>query len=402
MPDFKKANWKKLNSKVSIDLGILEANNFPLNSQEEINQLIENISKILTSAANDCIPLKKPHKFRYPDSQEINNLKLIRNRLRKSSIKSPSLKNAVNNLNRQIKTLSAQLRTESFNHKLASLDKNDLSLFMFAKTLKKKFKPIPPLTNDNLTVFASKDKADLIASTFLKSHIISNSVSPHTAKIDISIKKIDQTNTDYHNHDRVTFDDVKEMIDSSKIKKAAGFDGITNRVVKNCPVDLIEIIAKIYSSCLKIGYFPTSWKKGKIIAIAKPCKNPELPGSYRPITLLPVLGKMFEKIILQRFRNFEFDNAIIIPQQFGFRSQHSTTQQVLRLTEMISLRFNENKSTAITLLDIEKTFDSVWHNALLHKLLVCPNRRLIIFRVCYSCWCTSRLSAVSTSLQLIC
>jgi hypothetical protein len=62
------------------------------------------------------------------------------------------------------------------------------------------------------------------------------------------------------------------------------------------------------------------------------------------------------------------ENHILRDQQFGFRARHSTTQQVMRIVETVSLRFNENKSTAMTLLDIEKAFDSVWHEALLHKI----------------------------------
>jgi hypothetical protein len=107
---------------------------------------------------------------------------------------------------------------------------------------------------------------------------------------------------------------------------------------------------------------------GKVVAIPKPGKDHSLPGSYRPITLLPTVGKIFEKLLLSRMLEFESENQILINQQFGFRSKHSTTQQVLRITETVSLRFNENKSTAMTLLDIEKAFDSVWHDALLHKL----------------------------------
>jgi hypothetical protein len=60
---------------------------------------------------------------------------------------------------------------------------------------------------------------------------------------------------------------------------------------------------------------------------------------------------------------------ILRPQQFYFRTNHSTCQQVLRITETVSLRFNLDKSTAMTLIDIEKAFDSVWHDALRHKLL---------------------------------
>jgi hypothetical protein len=64
----------------------------------------------------------------------------------------------------------------------------------------------------------------------------------------------------------------------------------------------------------------------------------------------------------------EAEKRILKDQQFGFRSKHSTTQQIVRIVETAALRFSENKSTAMVMLDIEKAFDSVWHDALVHKL----------------------------------
>ena len=93
--------------------------------------------------------------------------------------------------------------------------------------------------------------------------------------------------------------------------------------------------------------------------------------NYRPITLLPTMGKIFEKLILAKLILCEETNSIIIPQQFGFHSKHSTTQQILRIMEKISMGFNKNQSTGMALLDIEKAFDSVWHKGLLYKLHRC-------------------------------
>lgn len=65
--------------------------------------------------------------------------------------------------------------------------------------------------------------------------------------------------------------------------------------------------------------------------------------------------------------DFEDENKIIINQQFGFRQHHSTSQQLMRIIEFTSLRFNEDQSGMVSL-DIEKAFDTVWHDALLFKL----------------------------------
>ena len=117
-----------------------------------------------------------------------------------------------------------------------------------------------------------------------------------------------------------------------------------------------------------LSYFPKSWKIGKIVAIPKPGKDHSVPSNYRPISLLSNIGKIYEKILLEKLIEHEDDLKIIIPQQFGFRNGHSTVQQVLRITEYASKNFNVNRSTGLVLLDIEKAFDSVWHDALIHKL----------------------------------
>jgi retron-type reverse transcriptase len=68
---------------------------------------------------------------------------------------------------------------------------------------------------------------------------------------------------------------------------------------------------------------------------------------------------------------FEEEHNLIISQQFGFRSKHSTTHQILRLVEEISFDFNKDLTTGMILFDIEKAFDSIWHDGLIHKMIKC-------------------------------
>lgn len=75
-----------------------------------------------------------------------------------------------------------------------------------------------------------------------------------------------------------------------------------------------------------------------ISPIGKPKKVHTMPCNYRPITLLPIVSKVFEKLILSRMLDFEKESPILRDQQFGFRSKQSTTQQVLCITETIALR----------------------------------------------------------------
>ncbi|GFV08496.1 probable RNA-directed DNA polymerase from transposon X-element [Trichonephila clavipes] len=113
----------------------------------------------------------------------------------------------------------------------------------------------------------------------------------------------------------------------------------------------------------------TVWKTASVIPILKPGKDPTLPDSFRPISLLPVLSKITEKIIQKRLCQHLNDNDILIPQQHGFRAGLSTSHQLLRVVEYIKTGFRDRKSTGAVFLDIQKAFDRVWHVGLLYKLI---------------------------------
>ncbi|GFV73557.1 probable RNA-directed DNA polymerase from transposon X-element [Trichonephila clavipes] len=99
------------------------------------------------------------------------------------------------------------------------------------------------------------------------------------------------------------------------------------------------------------------WKTASVIPILKPGKDPTLPDSFRPISLLPVLSKITEKTIQKRLCQHLNDNDILIPQQHGFRAGLSTSHQLLRVVEYVKTGFRDRKSTGAVFLDIQKAFD---------------------------------------------
>ena len=103
--------------------------------------------------------------------------------------------------------------------------------------------------------------------------------------------------------------------------------------------------------------------------IKKPNKDPCFPQNHRPISLLPTLGKVYERVINSRLLSICDENEVIPDEQCGFRSEHGTQEQLLRVTDFISRSLNENKFALGVFLDIERAFDSVWHPAILLKLI---------------------------------
>jgi hypothetical protein len=134
------------------------------------------------------------------------------------------------------------------------------------------------------------------------------------------------------------------------------------------PDETFSLIADIYNACFTIGYFPSAWKKAKIVAIPKASKDHSKPENYRPISLLSCLGKILEKLISIRLTEYLEENKLINPEQFGFRSMCSAPHQLRRLVNHVRSKFKQKKSTAFIMMDVERAFDSVWLEGLIHKL----------------------------------
>ena len=146
--------------------------------------------------------------------------------------------------------------------------------------------------------------------------------------------------------------EVQTFLKKFKNNKSPGTDGINYKVLKNLPNKGSIYITKLANAMMLLGYFPEQWKTAKIIVIPKPGKNLALPENYKPISLLPHLSKLTEKIVAQRIKNFVDSKNILIKEQFGFRQQHNTEMQVTRLVNKITQEYNNKKHTGGLFLDI--------------------------------------------------
>jgi hypothetical protein len=93
-------------------------------------------------------------------------------------------------------------------------------------------------------------------------------------------------------------DEVREAIRGLKVGKAPGPNGIANRALKHLPMRAVLVLVQIFNVILCTHHYPAVWKHARVISILKQGKDPAQPSSYRPISLLDTIGKLFEKILL--------------------------------------------------------------------------------------------------------
>ncbi|GJQ65269.1 hypothetical protein Trydic_g22046 [Trypoxylus dichotomus] len=163
-------------------------------------------------------------------------------------------------------------------------------------------------------------------------------------------------------------EEILDIIKTLKNRKAPGRDGITNAAIKHLHLGAIDALRDIINGVLRYQHFPQTWKHAMVIVLHKTGKPKDSTDGYRPISLLPGLSKVLEKVIQRRLLEIVSQKEILPGFQFGFRQEHSTSHQLLRITEHVTEHLHRSTPTAPVMLDIEKAFDKVWHEGLVCKL----------------------------------
>jgi hypothetical protein len=187
-----------------------------------------------------------------------------------------------------------------------------------------------------------------------------------TEKLTNSTPELDEK---YCRRNLTSPNEVKMVIKKLPNNKAPGLDNITNRMVKNFTHKTVVQLHYIINATIKLQHFPSPWKRALVIPIRKPNKNTAAPENFRPISLLSGLSKVAEKIINNRIQKYDSKLRITQDEQFGFRSEHDTTQQISRIVTEVINNYNKDNVTQMTILDIQKAFDRVWVQGLIAKLM---------------------------------
>ena len=166
-----------------------------------------------------------------------------------------------------------------------------------------------------------------------------------------------------------TPDEVEELCRALDTGKAAGWDGVAPRVVKGVARELAGSLSRLFNCCMRDGHYPTCFKVARVVPIFKgKGEDPTEFSGYRPVSVLPVLSQLFERVLHARLVRFMDRQEVLASGQYGFRSGHSTAMAVLDMVERVRGAWGRKNAALGVFIDLKKAFDTVDHQVLLAKL----------------------------------
>ena len=337
----------------------------------DINKHALGITNHITDIAKECIP-NRVTRIRPCEPSWINShIKYLIRRRKRAYRKAKrtdlhwhwhkfrQLRNKVTKLIRDSKTMC--------NERIANKLKSEtLSSKDWWTTLKSVISPnskcsVPPLQTNGMTVSDELEKANVLNDFFRDQTLVDDT--------NVDLPVIDQyVFHSYFSSLQLTPSEVETVLKSLPIGKAAGPDGINNRILRELAVELSVPFCSVFNQSLRTGNFPACWKVSHVCPIHK-SGDRSVSSNYRPVSLLCTPEKSFERAVFKHFYNhLHNNNNILTSLQSGFIPGDSTVNQLTYLYNTFCQALDSGKEVRVVFCDVSKAFDRVWHEGLLLKL----------------------------------
>ena len=363
-------NLKELNSMLCSDLELMAPSSFA-EFQNIINNCIEKTCKLKNvkttkrnRQSNPWISMGLINSIAKRDRLYYKWKKSISKQCKSGNM---SLYENYRKYRNMLSNLVKKAKSKYYEAKFKSVCGNKKKVWMLINSLRGKTKQSLPSSFrvDNVDITCRKS----IASKFNKyfSSIASNlnkSINLNSNSIPKFHSYLPRSHTDSIFLTETTSEEIVDIIKDFKNGKSSDIPVI---VIKHVKETIAPYLNKLYNNCILSGEFPPSLKIGRITPIHKKGPKNDIK-NYRPVSTLPIFGKIFEKILYKRLYSFFITHGILSDTQFGFRKHHSTSYAIHYSVNLIKQFQSQGMHTIGLFIDLSKAFDTLDHNTLLSKL----------------------------------
>ena len=215
-----------------------------------------------------------------------------------------------------------------------------------------------------------REKANIFNETYLESSTL------EANEYELPLEEPNLPDHDLIDNVIVQEQDVEDILKGLDVNKAYGPDNLSPRLLKEAGGSIVKVLTLLFNKSLELAKFPQAWKRANVLPIFKKAET-FITTNYRPVSLLSILAKVFEKIVFKYLYNYFCQHFLISVWQSGFLPGSSTVTQLTEIYNEFCKAVNKGKEIRVVFLDISKAFDRVWHKGLLHKLKGLWNNRQI-------------------------
>ena len=360
-------NYKNYNQQKfceELNESLKQSNLETLINQNEVNKAMEVFIEIIQQATENNAPMKeikiKEHQCKVPwFTEELRNKIILKNKTLRDwhLYKLEEDKKELKKLKNEVNHLKAKLKRAYYTKEIEKTEGDSKKAWKVLKTALGKIQNKECIEPSNL----SKEKA--------------NEYNKFFASIGIEIQnqlKTQNHETNFENLQGFNFKEeteekVMKLITKLKPDVAVGYDNLNAKLIKDAKDILTPWLTKIINISYKTCTFPDNMKITNIKPIFKE-NNKEKISNYRPISILPVISKIFERACTDQLVKHLEENDLISRTQHAYRKGHSTQTCLVEIVNKLYENIDKGHLTAIAKLDLSKAFDSISHTLLLHKL----------------------------------
>ena len=342
---------------------------------DNINTLVDDWSTLFALIIEKHAPLREmrvSEKHCPWINKDLKSLMKTRDRLKKAALKSKStiLMDAYRQARNKANSVNIKLKKQYFSTKISECKGN----------MKESWKTINEVLNKrskSCNIDCIKDSGNAI----VNKKDISNAMNSFFCTIGEKLaSKIDATPnpllsgdfTERSNNVQFQFrtigvQEIRDAIAKTKTSKSFGSDSISCYFLKLALPFIENSLACLFNTSLETSQFPDSWKLARVTSIFKEGDKAD-KSNYRPISVLPVISRLFEKLVANQLYQHMYDNGLFSSEQSGFLRLHSTVTCLLKNTDDWYNGLDLGKLVGLVFIDLKKAFDTVDHDILCKKL----------------------------------